>query len=161
MTDAPRALQLLIGLGWGAPIVAGLFAFVLIRSIAAQDPGTERMQRIAALIRAGAMAFLKVEYSVLGTFAVNTNDERKIQGALFRGMLVASFVVVAFTYGVGVMLGVPFAVYLCVIVGLIAGVAIGKLTEYYTPKTSRRLRKSPGNRRRDRRRTSSPGSASA
>ena len=366
MTDAPRALQLLIGLGWGAPILAGLFAFVLIRWIAAQDPGTERMQRIAALIRAGAMAFLKVEYSVLvvfvvvmmallavflpahgpgtaiaflvgaslsalagwigmrtattaavrtasaarvglsgalrvafssgavmgltvvalgtagittmywifgglsgagpaateqlfgfslgassialfarvgggiftkaadvagdlsgkieagipeddprnpatiadavgdnvgdvagmgadlfesyvgsiissialawslsaasalelwqipesgfastqgalvlypiilsgvgilasvlGTFAVNTNDERKIQGALFRGMLVASFVVVAFTYGVGVMLGVPFAVYLCVIVGLIAGVAIGKLTEYYTAK---------------------------
>ena len=61
MTDAPRALQLLIGLGWGAPIVAGLFAFVLIRSIAAQDPGTERMQRIAALNRAGAMAYLKVD----------------------------------------------------------------------------------------------------
>src|SRR5687767_9072132 len=62
--------QLLMGLGWGAPLIAGLFAFALIRSIAAQDPGTERMQRIAALIRAGAMAFLKIEYSVIAVFVV-------------------------------------------------------------------------------------------
>jgi K(+)-stimulated pyrophosphate-energized sodium pump len=62
--------QLLIGLGLGAPLLAALFAFVLIRSIAKQDPGTERMQRIAALIRAGAMAFLKVEYTVIAGFVV-------------------------------------------------------------------------------------------
>jgi K(+)-stimulated pyrophosphate-energized sodium pump len=62
--------QLLFGLGWGAPLVAAVFAFMLIRWISAQDAGTERMQRIAALIRAGAMAFLKVEYSVLGVFVL-------------------------------------------------------------------------------------------
>ena len=70
MTDAEVALQLLIGFGLGAPIVAGIFAFVLVRTIAAQDPGTEQMRRIAALIRAGAMAFLKVEYTVLGVFVM-------------------------------------------------------------------------------------------
>ena len=60
--------QLYFALGMGAPVAAALFAVFLIRSINRRDPGTERMQRIAALIRAGAMAFLKTEYSVLAGF---------------------------------------------------------------------------------------------
>jgi K(+)-stimulated pyrophosphate-energized sodium pump len=60
--------QVMFGLGVGAPIVAGVFAFLLVRWISAQDAGTERMQRIAALVRAGAMAFLRVEYTVLAGF---------------------------------------------------------------------------------------------
>ena len=62
--------QLVYTLGWGAPLVAAIFAFVLIRWITAQDAGTDQMKRIAALIRAGAMAFLKVEYSVLAVFVL-------------------------------------------------------------------------------------------
>jgi K(+)-stimulated pyrophosphate-energized sodium pump len=62
--------QLFYGLGMGAPLLAALFAFLLVRAIGARDPGSDRMQRIAALIRAGAMAFLRVEYSVLAGFAV-------------------------------------------------------------------------------------------
>ena len=57
-------------LGFGAPIGAAIFAFVLVRSINRRDPGTERMQQIAALIRSGAMAFLRTEYSVLAVFVV-------------------------------------------------------------------------------------------
>jgi K(+)-stimulated pyrophosphate-energized sodium pump len=72
--------------------------------------------------------------SVIGTFAVRTNDERKIQDALFRGMIVASVIVLAAGYGLTVLLGVPLGVYYCVLVGLIAGVVIGKFTEYYTAK---------------------------
>ena len=60
--------QLYFVLGWGAPLVAALFAAFLIHSINKRSPGTETMQRIAALIRAGAMAFLKAEYSVLAGF---------------------------------------------------------------------------------------------
>jgi K(+)-stimulated pyrophosphate-energized sodium pump len=62
--------QLLFVLGWGAPLVAAVFAVILVRNITAQDAGTERMQQIAALIRSGAMAFLKVEYSVLAVFVL-------------------------------------------------------------------------------------------
>jgi K(+)-stimulated pyrophosphate-energized sodium pump len=72
--------------------------------------------------------------SVLGTFAVRTNDESKIQDALFRGLLVASGLVLLAGFGLVQMLGVPLAVFYCVIAGLIAGVAIGKITEYYTAK---------------------------
>ena len=60
--------QLFFVLGWGAPVVSALFAFFLIRGINRRDPGTDAMQRIAGLIRAGAMAFLKTEYTVLAGF---------------------------------------------------------------------------------------------
>ena len=60
--------QLFFVFGWGAPVVAALFAVFLIRSINSRDPGTETMQRIAGLIRSGAMAFLRTEYTVLAVF---------------------------------------------------------------------------------------------
>nr|MBA3950058.1 sodium/proton-translocating pyrophosphatase [Acidobacteriota bacterium] len=72
--------------------------------------------------------------SVVGTFAVRTNDEKKIQDALFRGMLVASALVLVGGWFLTSQLGIPMKVYYCVLSGLIAGVAIGKLTEYYTAK---------------------------
>ena len=55
-------------LGFGAPVAAAVFAVVLIRGINRRDAGSERMQQIAALIRSGAMAFLRTEYSVLAVF---------------------------------------------------------------------------------------------
>ena len=60
--------QLYFVLGWGAPVAAALFAMFLIRSINRRDPGTDTMQRISALIRSGAMAFLRTEYTVLAVF---------------------------------------------------------------------------------------------
>ncbi|HAV31274.1 MAG TPA: sodium-translocating pyrophosphatase, partial [Planctomycetaceae bacterium] len=49
--------------------VAGLiglaFSVLRYRSIASEDPGTEVMKMLAARIRAGAMAFLRAEYSVM------------------------------------------------------------------------------------------------
>ena len=60
--------QLYYVLGFGMPVAAAAFAFLLINRINGLEPGTERMQRIAALIRGGAMAFLKTEYTVLAGF---------------------------------------------------------------------------------------------
>ena len=60
--------QLYYVLGFGMPVAAAAFAFFLINRINGHEPGTERMQRIAALIRSGAMAFLKTEYTVLAGF---------------------------------------------------------------------------------------------
>ena len=60
--------QLFWALGIGAPVCAAIFAFTLIRTINRRDAGDEQMQKIAALIRSGAMAFLRVEYTVLAGF---------------------------------------------------------------------------------------------
>ena len=80
-------------LGFGAPIGAAIFAFVLVRSINRRDAGTERMQQIAALIRRGAMAFLRTEYSVLAAFVA-----------------VMFTILVAFLPGNALLVGVSFLV---------------------------------------------------
>jgi K(+)-stimulated pyrophosphate-energized sodium pump len=49
-------------------VIALLFTFWRSAWISKQDPGTERMKRIAASISEGAMAFLRSEYKVLGVF---------------------------------------------------------------------------------------------
>ncbi len=72
--------------------------------------------------------------SIVGTFAVSTNDESKIGWALHRGLLVASAIVLVAALGLVVLLDIPMAVLWCVLVGLVAGVAIGQITEYYTGK---------------------------
>ena len=72
--------------------------------------------------------------SILGTFAVNTNDESKIGGALHRGLLVASALVLIAAGVLVAMMGIPFEILWCVLLGLASGVAIGQCTEYYTAK---------------------------
>ena len=47
-------------LGLGAPLVAAVFAFVLVNSINKKDAGSERMQQISALIRSGAAEYVLV-----------------------------------------------------------------------------------------------------
>ena len=72
--------------------------------------------------------------SIIGTFAVRTNDERAIQGALNRGLFLASILVLFAAGGLTSVMGLPTGVLWCVLAGLASGVAIGKLTEYYTAK---------------------------
>jgi K(+)-stimulated pyrophosphate-energized sodium pump len=72
--------------------------------------------------------------SILGTFTVRTDDESKVQSALLRGLMVASVIVIA---GAAILIqvsAVPWAVMGCVVVGVLSGVIIGKITEYYTGK---------------------------
>jgi len=72
--------------------------------------------------------------SIIGTFAVNTDDESKIGQALHRGLLVASFLVFLGAAGLVIVLGIPSAILWCVVFGVASGVAIGQVTEYYTGK---------------------------
>jgi K(+)-stimulated pyrophosphate-energized sodium pump len=72
--------------------------------------------------------------SILGTFAVRTSNEKKIQAALFRGMFLASALVIGGAWTLTIWLGIPVTVFFAVLAGLVAGVVIGKLTEYYTAK---------------------------
>jgi len=72
--------------------------------------------------------------SMLGTFTVRTDDESKVQGALLRGLIVSSVIVLIGAAGLVSVTSVPWAVMGCVLFGVVAGVLIGKLTEYYTGK---------------------------
>ena len=93
-----------------------------------------------------AVASCGIVASAIGSFFVSANDTYSLHSALFRGLLIASVLVIAGTYGLvnwvfdfeGLMLGAKavsgMSVFWSVVSGLVAGVAIGKVTEYYTAK---------------------------
>ncbi len=70
--------------------------------------------------------------SVIGFFFTNTNDESKIHSSLRRGLLVASVLVIASAYFLVERYLGSLNVFWAIIAGLVAGVLIGLITEYYT-----------------------------
>ncbi len=70
--------------------------------------------------------------SIIGTFFVRTKNEKKIHAALRNGLIAGSvLVIIAAYYIIGFTLG-DIGIFFATISGLIAGVLIGLLTEYYT-----------------------------
>jgi K(+)-stimulated pyrophosphate-energized sodium pump len=86
--------------------------------------------------------------SILGLFAVNTNDSSKIHKALNRGTFLTSGIVFALIL-VAVLLWQSYSpqqlptlwLFLSAAAGLAAGLAIGKITEYYTSYHCRPVKK--------------------
>jgi len=79
--------------------------------------------------------------SIIGYFAVNTTQEGKgwnvqlgeLMWALEKGMYLAGgLFVVSSYYATAIFLGVNIEVWYCVVIGLLAGIIIGKFTEYFT-----------------------------
>jgi len=84
------------------------------------------------------LAAVGIIASMIGTFFVKAKDEHNLHSALFRGLIVASIVVIGaawyltnqhFTF-TGDITGMNL--FWAIVAGLVAGVAIGKVTEYYT-----------------------------
>src|SRR2546421_1465543 len=51
-------------------VLAILYAIWTIRSVLAADPGSARMQEIAAAVREGAQAYLKRQYTTIGVVGI-------------------------------------------------------------------------------------------
>ena len=86
-----------------------------------------------------ALAAMGTIASFFGTFRVKTTDESRLAAALFGGLLSASGALVVLMAVVTLIIqpqpvtgGSHWSVYLSMIIGLALGVAIGKITEYYT-----------------------------
>jgi K(+)-stimulated pyrophosphate-energized sodium pump len=85
------------------------------------------------------VAAIGIVGSIIGAFFVKANDEHALHSALFRGLIVASAVVVAGMAAIcfGSFVEFPETVepanlFYAVVAGLVVGVIIGKITEYYT-----------------------------
>jgi len=102
-----------------------------------------------------AVAALGIIASIVGTFFVKANNEHALHAALFRGLIVASVVVVGATAwltmggglelpeqlkGVSHEMSTGAALLIAVVSGLFIGVIIGKITEYYTSTETKPVR---------------------
>jgi K(+)-stimulated pyrophosphate-energized sodium pump len=73
--------------------------------------------------------------SVIGIYTVRTREgasQKQLLNSLMSGVVISSVVVLIGSAFIIKMLGIPFGVFWSIIAGLVAGVIIGKLTEYYT-----------------------------
>ncbi len=98
------------------------------------------------------LAAIGIVSSLIGTYFVKTNDESKVHGALFNGLMAAS---VAFAVGAAILTAVVgdgltytkdgteytgWAISGAVGVGLVLGLLIGMTTEHYTSEKGRHAR---------------------
>jgi K(+)-stimulated pyrophosphate-energized sodium pump len=92
------------------------------------------------------VAALGIVASIIGSFFVKAKDESQLQSALFRGLVVASIVVGAATWWLCTQaLKFPAGesgmnLFWATTSGLVAGVIIGKLTDYYTSASFKPVR---------------------
>ncbi|MHC5029528.1 MAG: sodium-translocating pyrophosphatase [Planctomycetota bacterium] len=95
------------------------------------------------------VAALGIAASIVGTFFVRAKDETRLSGALFMGMFVASLLFAVLAAGAVFFLKVDeirpsgasyegtWGVYIALVGGLVLGILIGKVTEYYTSERKR------------------------
>ncbi|MCB9892281.1 MAG: sodium-translocating pyrophosphatase [Planctomycetes bacterium] len=109
--------------------------------VGVKDPSTSVMVFPLVIAAIGIVA------SIVGTFFVKSEDESGLSAALFRGLLVASGVLIVGgaimtlimqpEYTAKTLLGEKvtygaWSIYGAIVVGLVIGVIIGRITEYYT-----------------------------
>ena len=101
--------------------------------------GIEGIKAVNAVALPLVMAAIGVICSLIGSFLLRTKEnasQKALLGALSRGTNFAA-IVTALLSLLAVLWLLPghFGVYIAILAGLVAGVAIGKVTEYYTSDT--------------------------
>ncbi|MBQ7273525.1 MAG: sodium-translocating pyrophosphatase, partial [Bacteroidales bacterium] len=93
--------------------------------------------QMRAILAPMMIAAIGVVLSILGIYVVRTKEGASLQdllGSLSRGTNLAAILIAVVSFGVFYLLGFPnwWQMALSVVSGLVAGVVIGKITEYYT-----------------------------
>lgn len=77
------------------------------------------------------IAAIGILSSVIGTFFVSTSGEN-LHAALNRGIFAAAFIMALGTFGLVYFTGSSMGIFAAALSGLVAGIIIGLVTEYYT-----------------------------
>ncbi|MEM7200815.1 MAG: sodium-translocating pyrophosphatase [Planctomycetota bacterium] len=133
--------------GMGADLfesyVGAILATVIMAGVVAGGEGDEKVSQTMALMAYPiVLAALGIGASIFGTTKVRAENEADLGDALFRGLMSASIaLVVVMPVFTLILQPTPlvngeatsyWAVYFSMVVGLLSGVLIGKVTEYYT-----------------------------
>ncbi|PJF39575.1 MAG: sodium-translocating pyrophosphatase, partial [Phototrophicales bacterium] len=88
---------------------------------------------LAGVILPLGLAAAGIICAIIGTFFVRTNNEKKVHSALHRGLLISSILVVIVAFILTKAYGFEtLGPFWAIVSGLVAGVLIGLLTEFYT-----------------------------
>ncbi len=122
--------------GMGADLFESYVGSIIAAmAIAAVQFGAKAVLLPLALAGAGILA------SIIGSFFVRTKNKDKLHAALRNGLIVASILqIIASYYLIGRFVG-EIGVFYATVAGLLAGVAIGMLTEWYTSYDFRHVKK--------------------
>jgi K(+)-stimulated pyrophosphate-energized sodium pump len=96
--------------------------------------------QLKAVIAPMVVAAVGTLLSILGIFLVRTREgasQKKLLGALGRGINASSAGIVVISFGLIRLLGLPIGVWLAMVAGLASGIVIGKATEYFTSSSYR------------------------
>lgn len=96
--------------------------------------------QLNAVIAPMAIAAVGTLLSILGIFFVKTKEgatQKDLINALGRGVNASSVLIIVFSYFIIRFLKLPGGVWLALVAGLLAGIAIGKSTEYFTSHSFR------------------------
>lgn len=110
-----------------------VFAKIAEKAGAAADTNLGYKLVIAPMLIAAVGTVL----SILGIYVVRTKEgatQRNLLSALSKGVNFSSILICALSFGVLYLLGIPnyLGIWGAIVTGLIAGIIIGKSTEYYT-----------------------------
>lgn len=127
----------------GAIISTAIIGFSLSPTLGTPEASTDAMTSL--LMYPIVLAAVGVVASFIGTFRVKAEDESKLSGALFGGLVAASIALVIGGAAITmIMKPAPllntetteqashWMVFVAMCIGLASGIAIGKITEYYT-----------------------------
>lgn len=111
---------------------ADLFESYVGSIVAAMSIGLVSMGDIKGVMLPMLLAATGIVASIIGTRFVSAKEGANVQGALSMGTYVSSALTILAAYFLVNYLGIEIGVFYAVVAGLIAGTAIGQITEYYT-----------------------------
>ena len=130
--------------GMGADLYESFAGSILATAAlgAAAFLGQGEMQ-LRAVIAPMAIAAVGTLLSILGIYVVRTREgatQKELLNSLGRGINFSSFFIVILSFVVIRLLELPLGVWISIVVGLSAGIIIGKSTEYFTSHSYRPTR---------------------
>ncbi|MDW7761862.1 MAG: sodium-translocating pyrophosphatase [Acidobacteriota bacterium] len=131
--------------GMGADLYESFAGSILATAAlgAAAFLGQGEMQ-LRAVIAPMAIAAVGTLLSILGIYVVRTREgatQKELLNSLGRGINFSSFFIVILSFVVIRLLELPLGIWMSIIVGLSAGIVIGKSTEYFTSHSYRPTRR--------------------
>lgn len=111
---------------------ADLFESYVGSIIAAMSIGVFTYGGLEGILLPLLLSAAGIVASLIGTRFVNAKDGANVQKALSLGTYVSGILTIGAAYFLVSYLAMPIGVFYAIVAGLVAGVVIGQITEYYT-----------------------------